>query len=101
MHLIFTLNKVHNFLEKEENAEDFCTNFDFGIVVKHHRSLFLKEPVWWLDKSIFVAGMRVGLPAEIKPFLWVLCFKLSNSKIQNAYSIKPSVFICEHFGGKK
>ena len=90
--LVKAFNELHNFLQPDETAEIFCTNFDYGVVAEHYRALFYKKPIWWKCKSCFQAGQRVGLPNCLKPHLHSLCFKLSKSNKESAYDTEGIVY---------
>ena len=90
--LVAALNQKHNFLQTGETAEIFCNKFDCGVVAEHYRALFYKKPVWWKEKSCFQSGERVGLPECLKPYLYLLCFKLSKSNQENACNIPGIVY---------
>ena len=90
--LVLALNEVHSFLLAGETAEMFCNYFDYGVVAEHYRALFYKKPIWWKENSCFKSGERVGLPDSLRPYLYLLCFKLSSSKHGNACKIKSGVF---------
>ena len=91
INLVLKLNQKHQFLEPGESPQLFCTDFDFGTVAEHYRAIFFKQPVWWNNESCFAAGMRLGLPSKLKPFLYVLCFKLSKPNIGDSYSLNACV----------
>ena len=95
INLVKALNEQHNFLQCNETAEMFCKKFDYGMVAEHYRALFYKKPIWWKKHSCFLAGKRVGLPDCLKPFLCLLCFKLTKTNEQNVCDLQPVVHDCK------
>ena len=92
LELVNALNEQHNFLLPKETPEKFCQQFDYGVVAEHYRALFYQKPVWWKEKSCFRSGKRVGLPYCLKPYLYLLCFKLSKTEGEDAYLKAATIY---------
>ena len=92
--LVSLLQSTHPFLGSEETVEDFCTKFNCGSVAEYYRTLFNKKKIWWKNGSYFQDGWKAGLPAQLKPYFYLMGVKLNKGTEEDPCAILPTLFDC-------
>ena len=70
--LIDKLNSLYPFLKKNETAEQFIKQYDFGQTVQYYRLRF-RQPqdrptMWWNDNHRFATREKFGLHVAFRSF---------------------------------
>ena len=92
--LVLMLHAIHPFLREDETEEGFCTKFNYGSIAECHRSLFSEKRIWWKNGSYFEDGWKFGLPAQLKPYFYLIGFKLNKGTEEDPHTIPSTLFDC-------
>ena len=96
LRLVNLLNNVHPFLLPEETEETFCVEFNYGSIVECYRTMFSKNPIWWKNGSHFREGWKFGLPAQLKPYFYLMGVKLNKGEEKDPHSCESVMFDCRN-----